>query len=236
MSILSIKNSNSSDEECNWLEQLFLKGIAPPQDKTESNVGTSKDTNNIDTSPLKITTCNQRLDNKTTVSGTYQSEQNHDNWLGYLVSVFIDETVTQAKECCPGCNDQKNSPLLHAHQHSGLLEKLVMFHPLVRESMLSKMTTLVKNYAELFPDPEFYDEAGQKVLRTFGRDFLIQSSPTFIYYSHYLTPQCDDVIRTTPKMHVKPMTFKRVATKINKIKQPRKKKQKKSEIKRKSVI
>ena len=167
MSILSIKNSNSSDEECNWLEQLFLKGIAPPQDKTESIVGTSKDTNNIDTSPLKITTCNQRLDNKTTVSGTNQSEQNHDNWLGYLVSVFIDETVTQAKECCPGCNDQKNSPLLHAHQHSGLLEKLVMFHPLVRESMLSKMTTLVKNYAELFPDPEFYDEAGQKVLRTF---------------------------------------------------------------------
>ena len=63
----------------------------------------------------------------------------HDNWLGYLVSVFIDETVAYSRECCPGCVDEKNSPLLHTHHHFGLLEKLYMFHPLIKEAMLSKM-------------------------------------------------------------------------------------------------
>ena len=234
MSISTAKITTSSDDECSWLEQLFLKGVSPLEDKIESNAKMS-DVENTVTSPLKITH-NQRHTNKTTVSGANQSKQNHDNWLGYLVSVFIDETVTQAKECCPGCNDQKNSPLLHAHQHSGLLEKLVMFHPLVRESMLSKMMTLVENYVKLFPDAEFYDEADQKVLKTFGRDFLIQSTPTFIYYSHYLTPECDDVIRDTPKMHIKPMTLKRVATKMGKMNQPRKKALKKGEVSKEKAI
>ena len=96
----------------------------------------------------------------------------HDNWLGYLVSVFINEILIQSKECCPGCHDQKNSPLLHAHHHSGLLEKLYMFQLLVKETMLSKMSDLVLDYVIKFPDPEIYDEAGQKALRAFGKDFL----------------------------------------------------------------
>ena len=164
---------------------------------------------------------------KDRASRTTQPTKSHDNLLGYLVFVFIDETLKYAQECCPGCCDQKRSPLLHAHHHSGLLEKLVMFHPLIKESMLSKMTTLVKHYVELFPNPELYDEVGQKALKTFGRDFLMQSSPTFIYYSHYLTPECDKVIGGTPKIHSKPMNLKRVATKMSKMKQPIKKRLKK---------
>ena len=64
---------------------------------------------------------------------------------------------------------KKNSPLLHSHHHSGLLEKLVLFHPLVRETMLSKIKMLVEDYVERFPDATLYDEADQKVLRTFGK-------------------------------------------------------------------
>ena len=235
MSISAANDPTLSDEECNWLEQLFIKGISQPQVNTEINTGMLKDPNHTYAFHSK-STHNPKSKDKTKVSSTYQSEQNHDNWLGYLVSVFIDETLTLSRECCPGCNDQKKSPLLHAHHHSGLLEKLIMFHPLVRESMLPKMTILVKHYIELFPEPELYDDAGQKVLKTFGRDFLIQSSPTFIYYSHYLTPECDDGIHDTPKMHIKPMTLKRVATKMNKMKQPRKKTPKKCEIKDESAI
>ena len=164
------------------------------------------------------------------------SMSSHDNWLGYLVAVFIDETLVHAKECCPGCYDGKNSPLLHAHNHSGLLEKLVMFHPLVRDAMLSKLKTLVEDYVEKFPGLEIYDEAGQKVLKTFGRDFLIQSSPTTIYYSHYLTPECDCQINSTPKIHIKPMSLKRVAGKLKKINEPSKKKTKKETINMKSAI
>ena len=160
----------------------------------------------------------------------------HDNWLGYLVSVFIDETLTQSIECCPGCHDQKNSPLLHSHQHSGLLEKLVLFHPLVRETMLSKIKMLVEDYVDRFPDATLYDEADQKVLRTFGRDFLMQSTPTVIYYTHYLTSEVDDLIHSTPKTHIKPMTLKRAATKMKKLKEQQKKKPKSSEVNEKSAI
>ena len=163
---------------------------------------------------------------------------NHDNWLGYLVSIFIDETVTHSKECCPGCKDGKHSPLLHTHHHFGLLEKLYMFHPIVKEKMLSKISTLVSNYVAKFPDPDIYDEAGQKVLRVFGKDFLIQSNAKFLYYSHYLTPELDEMLPALPTntIHIKPMNMKRVAAKMGKKKQPSKKRSKKGAVMVKNTI
>ncbi len=154
----------------------------------------------------------------------------HDDWLGYLVSVFIKETITHAKECCPGCHSQKSSALLHSHHQSGLLEKLFMFHPIVKGTMLTKLPALITDFIEKFPDPEIYDDAGQKVLRTFGRDFLMQTNPTFIYYSQYLTPERDEVIGSSPAIHVNPMTLKRAATKMSKKTQPCKKRPKKLEL------
>lgn len=227
MALFTDDKPSISDEECDLLERLFFKEneISP---EVNLDAGMSN--------PKRSYRSRRKNKLSTKTLNWNHSEQNHDNWLGYLVAIFIKETVLHAKECCPGCNDRKNSPLLHAHQHSGLLEKLVMFHPIVRESMLSKMTVLVKNYVELFPDPEIYDEAGQKILKTFGRDFLIQSSPTFIYYSHYLTPECDEIISETPKIHIKPMTLKRVATKMEKINPPRKKARKKDIAKEEDTI
>ena len=43
---------------------------------------------------------------------------NHDNWLGYIIAVFINEIITQSIECCPGCKDLKNSPLFHSHVYT----------------------------------------------------------------------------------------------------------------------
>ena len=154
---------------------------------------------------------------------------NHDNWLGYLIYVFVKETLTYSKECCPGCIDRKNSPLLHTHHHNGLLEKLHMFYPAVKDLMLSKMAVLVADYVSKYPDPEIYDEVGQKVLRAFGRDFLAQSDPKSIYYSHYLTPEIDEKLTETSELRVKPTNVKRLASKMNK-KQPLRKKSKKDNI------
>ena len=153
----------------------------------------------------------------------------HDDWLGYLVSVFVNETLTHSQECCPGCHDGKNSPLLHVHHQSGLLEKLTMFHSLVRDTMLKKMKNLLEDYISRFPDAKQYDEVDQKTLKSYGRDFLNQSSPRFIYYSHYLTPAVDSLMDTMPKTHIKPVTPKRAAEKMSKIKQPSKKKSKLNE-------
>jgi hypothetical protein len=86
----------------------------------------------------------------------------------------------------------------------------------VKDTLIKKMTTLVSNYVSKFPDPELYDEAGQKVLRSIGKDFLNQSNPTFIYYSHYLTSQLDEAMNCPVPMHVKPMNLKRAASKMSK--------------------
>lgn len=153
----------------------------------------------------------------------------HDNWFGYLVYVFVKETLAHSNECCPGCVDRKNSPLLHAHQHTGLLEKLHMFHPIVKDLMLSKIPILVTDYVSKFPDPEIYDDIGQKVLRSFGRDFLNQSSPNSIYYSQYLTPDIDEKLMETIEIHIKPSNLKRIASKMNKKREPKSKKTKKDD-------
>ena len=123
---------------------------------------------------------------------------NHDNWLGYIIAVFINETITQSIECCPGCKDSMNSPLFHSHQHSGLLEKLYMFAPSVRAMLISKLSTLVADYVSKFPDQEIYDEAGRRVLTNIGRTFIRQCNPTFVYYSKYLTPRGDEVVTIKP--------------------------------------
>ena len=47
---------------------------------------------------------------KDRASRTTQPTKSHDNLLGYLVFVFIDETLKYAQECCPGCCDQKRFP------------------------------------------------------------------------------------------------------------------------------
>lgn len=141
----------------------------------------------------------------------------HDRWLGYLVSVIINETHLQSIECCPGCADMMISPLLHSHHHSNLLEKLYAYLPCVKELILPKMKFLVEEYVSKFPDPEIYDDPGKKVLRCFGKDFILQSTPTSVYYSHFLKPEIDRVINTPMKLRMKPMNYKRVAKKLKNI-------------------
>ena len=144
---------------------------------------------------------------------TNKEQPKHDNWLGYIIAVFINETINQSIECCPGCKDLKNSPLFHSHQQSGLLEKLYMFAPSVRAMLISKLPILVADFVTKYPDLEIYDDAGQKVLTNIGRTFIRQCNPTFVYYSKYLTPKIDEIVTTTPVLKVKPMTLKRAAIK-----------------------
>ena len=158
-------------------------------------------------------------------SNALLSDPNHDKFLGYLIAIFVNETIAQAMECCPGCKDWKNSPLLHTHHHSGLLEKLYMFTPSVKAMLISKLRMLVTDYISKFPDPEIYDEAGQKVLIKFGRDFIRQCTPTFVYYTRYLSPTLDQEIGTPPIIHTQPMSLKRISNILDNIaKQDQKKK------------
>ena len=149
-------------------------------------------------------------------SKSYKAPVNHDNWLGYIIAVFVNETIIQSTECCPGCKDLKNSPLFHSHHHSGLLEKLYMFAPTVRAKLISKLSVLVADYVIKYPNLEIYDISGQKVLTSIGRTFIRQCTPTFVYYSHYLTPKIDEIVTTTPILKSQAMTLKRVASIVEK--------------------
>ena len=46
---------------------------------------------------------NQKLKStpKSKAQRLMKSDPNHDNWLGYIVAVFVNETTTQSIECCP---------------------------------------------------------------------------------------------------------------------------------------
>lgn len=144
------------------------------------------------------------------------SDPTHDNWLGYLLSAFTNETINQSIECCAGCADDKNSALLHSHHHTGLLEKITFYFPNVRDLLLFKLQTLVEDYIFKFPDPEVYDDVGIRVLKSFGREFLNNCNPRSIYYSKHLTPAVDEIVTDTANLRVKPMTLKRVAKKLTK--------------------
>ena len=106
---------------------------------------------------------------------------NHDNWLGYIIAVFINETITQSIECCPGCKDSKNSPLFYSHYHCGLLEKLYLFAHSVRAMLISTLPVVVADYVSNNPEPEICDEAGRRVLTNIGRTFIRQCNPTVVY-------------------------------------------------------
>ena len=77
--------------------------------------------------------------------------------------------------------------------------------------LISKLKMLVTDYISKFPDPQIYDEAGQKVLIKFGRDFIRQCNPTFVYYSRYLYPSLDQEIGTPPIIHTQPVSLKHIS-------------------------
>ena len=145
-------------------------------------------------------------------------DPDHNNWFGYLVYTFVKEVVEQSMECCVGCIDAKISPLLHSHQQSGLLEKLLLYFPIVRDLLFSKLPVLVDDYVDKFPDLEIYDDAGKRTLKSLGREFLNNCDPRSLYYSKNLSPDLDELLSLTGTvdLRMKPMNMKRVARNLAK--------------------
>ena len=117
-------------DESLWLSNMYSEMVSIPNAEVKKTECKKSETKVKKNSAKKI-------DSKNTDSK--KSSPNHDNWLGYIIAVFINETIDQSIECCPGCKDLKNSPLFHSHHHSGLLEKLYMFTPSVRAILVSMM-------------------------------------------------------------------------------------------------
>ena len=194
-------------DESLWLNNIYSELASIPNTEVKKT-----ECKKIEPKIKKNNTKKTDIKNKT----SEKPSPNHDNWLGYIIAVFINETVDQSIECCPGCKDLKNSPLFHSHHLSGLLEKLYMFAPSVRAILVSKLPVLVADYVSKYPDSEIYDVAGQKVLSSIGRTFIRQCNATFVYYSKYLTPTVDEVVINTPTLKTQAMTLKRVANIVKK--------------------
>ena len=223
-----LQYSEDFDENA-WLNEIYGKiGAIPSTQPKKSDIKTGGVSNGeikskkCDAVTKKCDVVTKKTDAKKkkrrsnkALENTPQSP-NHDNWLGYIIATFINETITQSMECCPGCKDSKNSPLFHSHYHSGLLEKLYMFAPSVRAMLVSKLPVLVADYVTKFPDSEIHDAAGQKVLTSIGRTIIRQCTPTFVYYSTYLTLPIDMIVTSLPPLKSQPMTLKRVADIVGK--------------------
>ena len=217
--------SEDFDENA-WLNEIYGKIGAIPNsqpkksdDKTSGALNGEIKSKKCDSVTKKCDVVPQKGDakkKKRRSNKALENTPNHHNWLGYIIAAFINETVNQSMECCPGCKDSKNSPLFHSHYHSGLLEKLYMFAPSVRAMLVSKLPVLVADYVTKFPDPEIYDAAGQKVLTSIGRTIIRQCTPTFVYYTSYLTPPIDMIAISLPSLKSQPMTLKRVTDIVGK--------------------
>ena len=160
------RRSEDSDEEF-WLNKIYSKMVSMPNSQLKKIDGTKSDVElkkieekNTDVEIKKIKSKKSNSEPKKSnikksidkASESNTESPNHDNWLGYIIAAFINETITQSIECCPGCKDLKNSPLFHTHHQSGLLEKLFMFSPSVRAMLISKLPVLVADYVTKYPD------------------------------------------------------------------------------------
>ena len=84
-------------DESLWLSNMYSEMASIPN--TEVKTECKKSETKVKKNNAKKTD----IKNKT----SEKPSPNHDNWLGYIIAVFINETTNQSIECCHGSKDLK---------------------------------------------------------------------------------------------------------------------------------
>lgn len=105
-----------------------------------------------------------------------------DNWLAFITAVFVHLCVKKSIQQCPGCQDEKISPLLHRHHQMSLLDKLACYFEPSRTQMLESMDRLLAEFKKKFADVVTFED----FLIGEGMNFLTKSTPSTIYFGQYL--------------------------------------------------
>ena len=105
-----------------------------------------------------------------------------EEWKSFIVACFVKRTLELAIEECTGCQDSRLSPLLHVHQTTGLLKKLIIFFDRIKTELCSNIEQLLSQYQHRFNICDFELEYTEVALI-----FLKNLTPNTLYYGRYIT-------------------------------------------------
>ena len=115
-------------------------------------------------------------------------------WKSFIVANFIKRTLEVAIEECKGCQDSKLSPLLHAHQTTGLLTKLEIFFEQIRIELCDTIENVYIHYQNKFEASTSIPTIAQCFEHiNEGLTFLKNINPNSLYYGRYIA--IDDDIK-----------------------------------------
>ena len=117
---------------------------------------------------------------------------NSSNWFAYLTAVLIDLSIKKSIEDCPGCRDDKKSPLLHRHLQMNLLDKISCYFELIKTQITNEMDRLLIQF-KVQNDVSTFEEA----MIAEGLHFLNMSTPSTIYFGRYINPSNDVYIASS---------------------------------------
>ena len=108
-----------------------------------------------------------------------------DDWKTFIVAVFIKRTLEVSILACQGCRESRFSPLLHAHQTKGLMQKLTVFFDAIKSELVTNIRDVYSQFEVRFPNINIpnYDQE--------GIEFLNNLDVNQIYYGRYITADND---------------------------------------------
>ena len=108
-------------------------------------------------------------------------------WHSYLVAMFVEQTLKMGFKRCKGCEENRLSPIAHAHITTSLIEKIRHFFTTI-QSVLCEDIVELAYLARFIPQTKVKDFTDEELISE-GLRFLKQLTPHEIYYGAYISKE-----------------------------------------------
>ena len=105
-------------------------------------------------------------------------------WHSYLVAMFVEQTLKMGFKRCKGCEENRLSPIAHAHITTSLIEKIGHFFTAIQSENISELVYLARS----IPQTKVKDFTDEELISE-GLRFLTQLTPHEIYYGLYISKE-----------------------------------------------
>ena len=142
----------------------------------------------------------------------------NDVWLGFLCEQIIRKAEQLSRLRCPGCEAKLNSPVLHLHLQTSLLDKIKTFFDEIRGPLLQSLPQLYELMEQNLPHSDSLEQDRESYI-SIGRQFLMSHTCESVYFGRWITEFNDAIIeegfkagkkRQAPAQPVKKRAKKRV--------------------------
>lgn len=122
---------------------------------------------------------------------SFWSMDTHANavWMAYLTNILISNCIIKAKNRCAGCKNNIQSPLLHYHFQSSLLDKVKEHFEEVRGPIISNIEKCFTSFIKIYDS-----KTNKKNFLFSGQTFLLLATPESIFYGRYMTEEMDSTL------------------------------------------